>query len=158
MPMWLDFTRVLFRSDLIFKQKTAYEMPTWTGVQTCALPISPRLHLISTTLIALHNWAPNNGLTSPAPSLDITSTKGILGTREYKQNIIGSSGQSRPAAIASLTACAKTRSASNLASSVKMPGCGAGDSATVPEIRWPSITALRWNVFLFGFFDIFGRV
>src|SRR5436853_7317841 len=23
-----------------FKQKTAYEMPKWTGVQTCALPIS----------------------------------------------------------------------------------------------------------------------
>ena len=48
----------------------------------------------------------------------LTSTKEIVAASAHKQAIIESRGQSRPVAIASLTACAKTRSASNLASSV----------------------------------------
>ena len=78
----------------------------------------------------------------------------LLLMNDGKQTTIGQRSQSCPAAIASLTACAKTRSASNRANSVKMPGWGAGDSATVPEIMWPSIRALRRKVFLFGFFAI----
>src|SRR5689334_24639493 len=42
-----------------FKQKTAYEMELWTGVQTCALPISlagPIHELIVTSNLGLRSW------------------------------------------------------------------------------------------------------
>src|ERR1039458_2110065 len=81
----------------------------------------------------------------------LTSTKGIVAASAYKQTIIESRGQSRPAAIASLTACAKTRSASNLASSLQAIDSTTGERArrTVEDfctaIRLCSESACLWE-------------
>ena len=63
------------------------------------------------------------------------------------------SAQSLPASISSVTIWTTIRCASNLASSVMMPGSGAGENATFPEMMLPSMIVLRQKCFCVLFLE-----
>ena len=96
--------------------------------------VAPNPYLYSTK-IYLHSTKRTSGFL-------VSSLKGLPSVAPTPHNL--------PASISSMTMLVKILLASNLASSDKIPVCGAGEKETVPLTMWPLMMAPKWTTCLVG--------